>query len=393
MYRQLLVGYLVFLVTGCSAPVKLHPPVPDPPNCAKLQKSVGIYHSEKFLAYEKSDVQYANQFEVDYPLGEASNDLLLNTYPYIFERWQRLTSMPSGAEGNRTFDAFLQPDIESFLFYSGSAEGPFWAEILYTFTLYENNGTALYSWKVKGWSENPDEKGDPIRSVPEKAMSNAAIKFANSFQEVPELRRWSLGLPLENTSVPQSGQKTSEIAEFGGLTQEGSYEGVVRVRARFPAVKTEDTRQRDSGPASIHLLVKNEGERKIRVDPTAFRFTTTEGKEFEPISSSFAASMLITRYTRLPPIAPGIGLAAIPGLIVALANAAEDMAERKELRERLAILKRDTLRETVLSKGESIEGLVFFPMQVCPPKAGEIKVPIVPFGSTERYIVKLSLIP
>lgn len=384
---------------GCSSTVTLKPTISGELIPAKIQKSVAVNHTQEFLEYQQSVDAYGNRHEFILPIGAASDALLRKIYPRLFQHLVNLEGLKPQIASKGRIDVILQPEIEAFQFPLQSLKGPYWAEVVYRFTLYTPEGNTIYSWMVKGWGEGGDgsiygELG-PIADSVDSAMSNAAKKFVNSFENVPEIKRWATGMPIESATASLDTQRIRSVPEFGANAQEGIYDGIVTARAKFYVLTVKGADEgKELGPTGlfgVRVLLRNIGNGRIEFDPSDFAFYAAGGQKLDPTPGSYVASALATRYGRLSPVAPGVGLAALPNLIIGLANAAADTAERKEIETQLHTWRREELHETLLSKGTEVEGLVFFPSSSSGLVSGELQMPVVELETATRYIVRIPL--
>ena len=402
MRSPLLLAFsLASLITAsCSSTVTLDPKADRPTGLRQLPLTVAVYHSPAFRAFERSADAYGNKHQFVFPLGAASHALFQNVYPRIFEHVVQVESRLSDGKGRPTFSALIEPTIEAFRFPVQSLKGPYWAEIIYRFTLYTPEGNTLLSWTVRGSGEGGDgsiygEYG-PVARAAEHAIEIAALEFMKSFDEVPEVKRWVLGLPTVGATAAADKQKTRPDPR-GRDTVLGVYEGIVTVRVNrntAPSAKAAEFKKdlNAAGLLAVQVSVRNDGRHRLRVRRSDIALMVADGRKLNPIPYTAIARAITARHGRLtsPPVG-GRG-AAITLLLFALVNAAAAADELAELRARMVAFQGTELRDAVLRPAESAEGFVFF----APGRdtdAGDLTVfvPVVDADTVTRYVVRVPL--
>lgn len=388
------------LVCGCSSRVKLQPSVASHPNFERLPISVGFYHAQEFLTYQRSFDAYGNGHQFIFPLGSASDALFREIYPKIFEDVEQVDALPSKAAPSEKLVGVIAPEIEDFQFPLQNLKGPYWADIIHRFKVYSPEGKVLLSWKAMGWGESGDgsiygEFG-PIADSADKAMQDAASRFIRSFKDVPEVKRWLCGMPIEGATASPDKQLTRPSLNLAEGSTEYFYEGVVAVRAKTllePGYQTatEKISRNKAAIVGIELFIENTGSRQLVLHPSNISLELEHEQEINSVPASFVASAITTHYVMIGPVAPGTGLAAIPSLIVSLINAASSEAERRELKSNLEKYRNQELHDAVLREAESIRGLVFFRVMPAKSVSGELKVPVIETESATRYLIRIPI--
>lgn len=394
----LLLAILVSMLSGCSSTLSLKPAISTPPGLRKLQVHAGFFHSSAFCAYQQTADVYGNKHTFVFPIGAASDTLFKSVYPDVFQRVTSLKNRTVESSAAEKVAVVIEPEIESFQFPLQSLMGPYWAEIIYRFTLYASDGKRLVSWTAKGWGEGGDGRvyGEfgPIAEATDNAMQSAARKFIRSFEHVPEVKRWAAGMPAEGATA-FAGNQVARFSETAGAgVVEGSYKGVVTVSVKLNADPGTQASGSDSalarvGISAVEVLVKNEGQNHLLLDPSNMVWAPAGRQEIFPVPVSLIAAALTTRYGRIGPVATGVGPAALPALFTSLANAAAIAAERKEIASNLEVYGRKELHETVLQRAETVAGLAYFPAEINGSGGGELRVPVIDVDSAVRYVVHL----
>ena len=387
---------VVLLLSGCSSTVDIKPVV-EAPQRPTMNSVVGVFHSPEFKNYQFTADVYGNKHTFIFPLGTSSDAMLKSLYPKVFKSVKEVNGMPTEATGNTGVAAVLVPEIESFQFPLQSLLGPYWAEIQYRFTMYSPKGEKLISWTAKGWGEGGDgtmygEFG-PIADATNMAMQMAAMKFVSSFDQVPEVKRWEMGMPMEGAVADSSLQvltpsPSGKRDEFGA-----EYPGVVAVHGNMNADPRKDYPQGkkalvEVGIRAIELTIRNDGNTDLLVDPLQIVWTPDGKKEVFPVSVSLISSVMTNRHLRVGPVAGGTGAAAIPALLISLYNASATKDEEKQIKENLALFGRRELKETVIGPSESVNGLVYFPTA---PESGTdiLNIPVIDTENAVCYMVNV----
>ena len=227
-------------LVGCASTVSLKPHLSAKPTSPELSRSIGISHSSQFMKRQESADAYGNKHEFIFPIGQASDRLFREIYPSTFRTFQYVNEKANWNTNGKDLDAILEPQIDDFSFPLKTLKGPYWAEIVYRFNLYSLDRKLIYSWKLRGCGEAGDgtygEFGSIAKSV-ELAIEHAAWQFSNSFQNIPELRRWAFGLPFDGVTLSQEAQRVRVIQEGGLTRKEAYYDGVVGVVAELGRLK------------------------------------------------------------------------------------------------------------------------------------------------------------
>jgi hypothetical protein len=389
-----LVTIAFLMLLGCASAVNLKPQLTPKPTSPELSRRIGIHHSSQFMRHQESADAYGNKHEFIFPIGQASERLFREIYPSTFQNFQYVNENADWNTSGKDFDAILEPEIDSFSFPLKTLKGPYWAEVVYRFNLYSLDGTLLFSWKLRGCGEAGDgtygEFGSIAKSV-ELAIEHAAWQFGSSFRNIPELRRWTFGVPFDGVTASQAGQRVRVIQDGSRTRKEAYYDGVVGVAAELGSVETkkstQDSGMKVPGVSGVRVFIKNEGHSPIQFDPMDFVFTGIDDKPIDPVPSSFIATELTPRFS---PLSVGGGLGAIFEWVFFIAKESADAAKREELPARLKSVATKELQAMVLSEGVSVEGLVFLPVSPV-GLAGELKTPVVHLDTNTRYLVTISL--
>lgn len=390
---------VALILPGCATTVRLAPENSQSALPAKVQKSVAYFHDPDFRSFQQSADAYGNRHEFVFPIGAASHKLFESTYPRVFAEAVAVEAAPRETLPPGRFDAILRPKIEAFHFPLQNLKGPYWAELIYRFTLYTPEAKALHSWTVRGWGIAGDGNAygefGSIGEAVDKAMTDAEEKFIASFHNVPEIRRWTVGVPMTGATASSDEQRLGDIQEPERNVREGRYEGVVAVAAgieRPLIVPTPGEEQTPSGKlVGIRIRIANEGHRRLFIDPSDIVFTTSARAEITPMPGEAVAAAITPRHGRLHPIAPGFRISALTNLVIGLMNAAANSAEQKSLQANLERWRGKELQAAVLNAGSAVEGIAFFPLPAATGQSGNLKVPVIDLDTSTRYIVSIPL--
>ncbi len=384
----------VVLLSGCSETVDIKPVV-EVMGRPAMNAAVGVYHSPEFRNYQFTADVYGNGFTFIFPLGSSSEAMLKSLYPKVFKSIKEVNAMPTGASDAKDVATVLVPEIESFQFPLQCLLGPYWAEIRYRFTLYSPQGEKLISWTAKGWGEGGDgtlygEFG-PIADATNMAMQMAAMKFVSSFDQVPEVKRWKTGMPMDGAVADPQLQVFAPSPGGSGEEFDAGYPGVVAVHGHMNADPRKDNPQGkkalvEVGIRAIELTIRNDGIADLLVDPLQIAWTPDGKKEVFPVSVSLISSVMTNRHLKIGPVATGTGVAALPSLLISLYNASATMDEEKQIKENLALFGRRELKEAIIRPSETINGLLYFPTAL-ESGTDAINIPVIDVENAVCYMV------
>ena len=382
---------------GCGKTVSLKPQVPEAVRAPEISRTIGIYHAPEFVSFRGSADVYGDLQKSEFPVGAASDRLLREAYPRTFRHFRYLTGDEDRAAFVKDVDAVLEPEIIAFRFPIQSMKGPYWAEVVYRVTLTSPERKTIYSWEVKGWGEAegtvPGGSAPVVRSA-EMAMEKAVERFIGSFRDVPELRRWALGIPFDDATAPMQMLRVSTFSGPDESKKEGTYEGVVTVRAELYRIGGETEAQGEDAKAprvyGVRVFVRNDGDKGLLLDPLTCLFVAAGDQGIDQVPGVYVSAVLSPRYG---PIGPGeVGRESNPPMIFSLAEKAGDIMDRRELQAELNKLRYRGLRKQALLRGASAEGLLFF---IAPPSGGALRgdlmIPVIMPDTATRYMVGLPL--
>lgn len=380
---------VVLVVSACSTTLQLQPKVSSTELPRKVPLLVQVDHSPGFINTAVPVDVYGNRHEFIFAIGQASDEILRATYTNVFESVSDWGKNYSSWSMSGQSHVILQPTIKSFVFPVRGMTGPFFAQITYTFTLFSLDGIKLLEWAITGEGESgqasPMDESGPFRQAAEKAMEKAAMRFTRSFEDVPEVKRFVAGMPVEEANADAHMQKTC-IDETPVRKAKGTYEGVV-------TVEVNPERQGNGSELAhlriIRLSILNEGDRRIVFYPSDVRLVLEQGQALHPIRGCVVAAALTTRHWRFPPWPAGIGVGALPLFFMSMTNAAIAARERQELASHLRTYQAEELTDMTLEDNDASTGLLFFYTPIAGEITSEMIVPVVDVKTATRYVVRL----
>jgi len=391
---------LPLLLFGCTRTVTLQPRlIAHLPPTAEVPLAVGVHYSAEFRNYEHSYTPAARAYKAILPLGSASAALFKDLFPKVFKKVVWLESRVPEPGARAALAAIIEPKVESFSFYDLGFRGRrrrvgapdtvgYRAVITYRFMLYTPEGKEIGSWTTKGVGYGYPGEGlffpnsSPDREAAELALQDAEGKFVSAFEEVPEAKRWLMGLPLAEATVPETDQETGPAPDMSGTAIEGVYPGVLAVRADpyLDPERQKTALQRDltkTPVVAIRLIVENKGQHRLLFEPADIGMELQDGSRLEPASASMVASWL-TGFRRIPVIG-------VVGLFVDMGLRASEMKEREE---HLVALRPKELARANVEEDQRLDGFVYFVVPARPEKF-TLTVPVVDRQAAKRYVVRL----
>ena len=346
-------------------------------------------------------------------IGEASDKALRATYERMFADAREASSpaAPTSASAAPREVALLEPSIVRLKYLNAShrMEGPFYSEVDYRFRLSEAGGQVVAEWTVRGFGRYPPDadrqpptKDSPpgprseqalLAEAPRRAVEDGVAAFARSFTRVPELIRWTRGEGAADANAPLSSLSTKGVLSSSAAV-DASCPGVFMLtveRAALPRPTAPAAEERPPEPALVALRVtlRNQAERRLALDPADIEWIPEGAAPVEPIPPAVAAALV----TRLPfglVVAPGVGAAALPGLIAALISAAELSRHQSEYAAWSAATTAQTLTDGVTGPSATSSGLVFFPRP--DSAAGVLIVRVIDLDAAVRYTVRIPVV-
>ncbi len=405
MFRELLYVALIVVVTFCGCAVTLKPTVDLPPSTPRIQKRVGIYQSPEFRNYQQTAAIYDGP-DAKIPLGLASVALFQELFPKAFEKVVWVKNLPTITAGESPFSAVIEPQIDTFKFILMHVGNYFqaWAEIHYGFTVYAPNGKVLASWTVNGVGESSGtSQYDTLGQAVDFAMQEAAWRFIQSLNDVPEAKRWLQGLPQEGVRA-EAVQTTRTAPKFAKGAMLGTYPGVV-------AVSTDVSHGHGSGYVqpglkagqllSIRVLIENHGRHRLLLRRQDIALVSPDGTKINPLPPSTFATAIKGR----PIVTPGSydhPLTPITWPLDLAFMISDQLSAERERRKLETELVKDRgmyiskeLYDSTLTKGRSVQGCLYFFVPDGAASLDDLKlaVPIIDYDAATWYIVRLPLTP
>jgi hypothetical protein len=186
-------------------------------------------------------------------------------------------------------------------------------------------------------------------------MEDAARRFLGSFREVPEAKRWARGLSLADVNANGAALTRAPAPDIAPGAMRAAYPSIVE----FAADALPDlTGAR--GLLALRVVVRNTGTHRIMVRRTDVDLVLPDGHSLQAATPSQFAAAATERYARVGPVAGGVGVAAIPLLIVSLVNAAINAKEQGEFEANQAKWRSEGMSDLDLMPSQKAEGYYFF---------------------------------
>lgn len=396
------IGSVAILVSGCG-PVPIKAEFDSNVVEQKIERRIGVYYDQDLRNYEYI-FRTGGGDSYLVKLGPGTITLLNSVFQSMFQASSETETHPLKSAGASTLDGIVVPRIKSFL---GRTE-KFWlptfhADITYEFTLYEPDGSVVTSWETEGAGEQQSEAGFDHARWPgmatDMAMEASAKMLYEHFQTVPELIWWKQGLRPAVAAVEPVVHRAPEIgADFGSNAVSGSFQDAVtviidpyielaRLQAAFGATEWPNLL------LPVRLIIKNDSDRTLQIRRSQVQLNVSGSRAAEQFPSNLVARVLTERRggTMMPP--PGVGVASLPLLFVALLDTSERLSEQKELSERFESIKKRSLDVVSLGKGETADGFLYFDLRSVGPTVTSaiLTVPFVDMNETHRYEMRLPL--
>lgn len=396
-------------LAGCAMePVTLALREQPSPVAEKIKRPVVFLHSRQ-MREETQPVQAG----VPLRIGEASDRALRAAYTQGFGDMREVSSLEEfrSMSGPDAPAVLLQPEIVGFQAVNTLRRptGPYVAEIIYRFTLFDRAGAQAGAWEMHSLGSfdaeaarrehSPDFRLDVdswVTVAPRRAIEAAAAKFLAGFDSVPELMRLRRDLPLAGSNVP------AELQQPGGTAStdvmQARYPAAVTLTAAaLPSTPAPGTGTQPSGQAavvSLRVTLRNDGAHRLLVDPATIRWEPAQSATAGfPVLSPIPAAVVPMYLAGTPttfapgPMSPGIGM--LPNLIAALANAAGQQEHEKAMEARKASVERDLLTEGPIAPGTERTGVVYF--SKLRAAYGMLLVPVIDLDDASRYTVRLDM--
>ena len=360
---------MVILFIACKGYEKtFNPQVSVPGDFKTIYSSIGYYHSPEFKSY----AFLISQTGLDLHLSNRSDFLLSGIYPKIFANAQPVNST-TGNTATR-FDFILKPQIGSFLFTQDDNYNVNWTKLVYRFTLYNGDGQILTSWSTVGWGF-PDQMtgANGIDMVDQMTVANgidmvsksiecATMKFIESFEHVPEVKRCITGKSLYGVTAPEEMQDLVSV-KLGDDAITSAYNGIVTAKIQsdlvFSVPSFPGSHKFGKGRIGViapRLFLKNEGSNRLYLDPLNISWLPSTGQEISPISPAPLANSLAPEAE----VDYDFDLTAILSLAI---NIAIEIANDKKEDLYQTYFGQNLLGEYTLVENSSITGTLYFPVK------------------------------
>lgn len=341
--RTSLSAICITSLISCSMPIELRPTAPVPP-APLVVKNVGVYYAPELRARQDK----ADYGETVFSTGSGTVALFDQLFPKVFA-----SVTPVAALGPSISTEVIEPRIVAF----SAAAGPgpqlpgHAVAIAYSFVLRTPHGDVA-QWRVVGEATGSDSWSN----LADQAMEDAARRFVRSFADTPEPKRWASSLPLNAASASKAALVVTPAPEFSPGAMRAAYPGVVDVVCDGLPDLT-DAR----GFLSLHVVVHNTGSRRLLLRRDDIDLSFPDGKTLVAMPPEVYAAEISPRYARVGAVAGGTGLAALPALFGALANAGVASQEENEFEANQARWRGKALaRDISLAPGASADGYILF---------------------------------
>lgn len=180
-----------FIMIACSTiTIKVDPTVDIIPVYEKTPLTLGLYTSPEFKTFEYTDkTEGVNHHFV---IGEANQALLHKIVASMFSSFLPVNKR----NGKFQLDAGVSGVLEAEVFSVQTTGENMDIKIIYRFTFYDNDGSLIQKWKIKGFGSTfyiakyePFDLNYMSRRT-EWAILNAYGQFMQQFYQSSEINDW-----------------------------------------------------------------------------------------------------------------------------------------------------------------------------------------------------------
>lgn len=396
------VALAAMLTSSCTIRERVAPDVAIPQVSAPVERTVGLYFSPEFRAFEVTD-EADPVVDVRLRVGEDSMPVLRAAVESNFASVVEIDDLAAAGQVTPPVDAVIEPRIDHFALRPlGGYGAQFDAEIHFGITLRAPAGEPLGNWTAGGRGSQRFyfwRALSPQGLALKRALGNAAVAVARSFREQPEAVRWLQGLPPGEATAPAAEMLTESAP--GGTAVRGIYPGIVAAsadpaNAPDPASEFIVADLRARGAWSLRLEVENIGSRPLRVRSDEILLTGAGPEDRRPVPGETLAQLVSAGYQSGPIAQPpqGSGAAGIvaTGLQLLIEAALLEQSESETAMYEL-LYGSDQFPDGTVAPGAAAAGYVHF---LVPPEAGPrpdsaLVVPVVDPAKARRYVLRLPL--
>ncbi|MBU1054164.1 MAG: hypothetical protein KKC46_10080 [Proteobacteria bacterium] len=189
--NTILTGILIFILTGCTLPLKMNPP-------PKLDSS-GInqhpYTAGLFVPQEVKEFIFVKATspldKMSYPIGQQTYEIFKNNIPLVFKNVVEVDSITT----DKNIDLIIKPSIVKFdPVIPYPAYNPYTATIIYHIDVYNNEGEKIFAQTATGDTQSSKGilSGFSARSicanVAQMAMNNSVKQIIEGLSEAEEIK-------------------------------------------------------------------------------------------------------------------------------------------------------------------------------------------------------------
>lgn len=187
----ILTGIMIFILTGCTMPLKMSPPPKlDLSGINQHPHIAGLFVPQKVKEYVY--VKATSPFDkVSYPLGKQTNEIFKENIPLVFKDVVEVDSITP----NQDVDLVIKPSIVKFhSVIPCPAYNPYTATIVYHIDVYNKKGEQIFTQTATGNAQTSKGllSGFSARSicaeVAQMAMKDAVKQIIEGLSEAEELK-------------------------------------------------------------------------------------------------------------------------------------------------------------------------------------------------------------
>ncbi len=186
--RLVLMGFFLsftLIFTGCAHTVLVAPKPPEKGNIEKIPIDVGLYITDEFKNYKVSEYRKGDKWNYT-NLGEGSSAQFRLGFSQIFRKVEIVDGKPPFSKPKATtLQAVIEPIIYKFMFDIPITKFQVYpAMIGYKITMYDMNGSILFTKMVDGIGDTKGQPGFNFAANPSKSATKAVEDGINKTLDV-----------------------------------------------------------------------------------------------------------------------------------------------------------------------------------------------------------------
>lgn len=189
--NNILTGIMIFILTGCTLPLKMSPPPTlDASGINQHPYTAGLFVPKEVKEYifvkSTSPVD-----KMSYPIGQQTYEIFKNNIPLVFKNVVEVDSITP----DKGIDLIIKPSIVKFdSVVPNPAYNPYTATIIYHIDVYNNNGEKIFAQTATGDAQSSKGmlSGFSARSicadVAQTAMKKSVKQIIEGLSEAEEIK-------------------------------------------------------------------------------------------------------------------------------------------------------------------------------------------------------------